>query len=116
MNRVESFQSEAQEVLCQAEPNTVKLKQLLDTAIALDVDLPEIPKLKQELHQCRWLEKVEETLQDTRQVSLDILRALLDEAAMLSRKQGTCSNNEQRENFVVSSGIANSSIFFIRGI
>ncbi|XP_028397957.1 lysine-specific demethylase 5A-like [Dendronephthya gigantea] len=87
MNRVESFQSEAQEILCEAEPSAIKLKQLLDTAIALDVDLPEIPKLKQELHQCRWLEKVEETLQDTRQVSLDVLRELLDEASMLTKKQ-----------------------------
>ena len=89
MNRVESFQSEAQEVLGESEPNAGKLKQLLDTAVALDVDLPEIPKLKQELHQCRWLEKVEETLKDTRQASLDTLRALLDEAAMLTRKEGT---------------------------
>jgi hypothetical protein len=89
MIRVKSFQDEAKYILGKAEPNAVKLKQLLDTAIAIDVDLPEIPKLKQELHQCRWLEKVEETLQDTRQVSLDILRALLDEATMLSRKEGT---------------------------
>lgn len=89
MNRVESFQSEAQEILCETEPSAGKLKQLLDTAVALDVDLPEIPKLKQELHQCRWLEKVEETLKDTRQASLDTLRALLDDAGMLTGKEGT---------------------------
>lgn len=92
MNRVESFQSEAQEILCEAEPNAAKLKQLLDTATALDVDLPEIPKLKQELHQRRWLEKVQETLQDTRQVSLDVLRELLDEAGMLTKKQSTVTS------------------------
>lgn len=57
MNRVESFQSEAQALLAEPEPEAYKLKQLLDTALALDVDLPEIPKLKQvryEIHENRF--------------------------------------------------------------
>ena len=56
MNRVESFQSEAQALLAEPEPEAYKLKQLLDTAIALDVDLPEVSKLKHvryEIHENR---------------------------------------------------------------
>lgn len=91
MNRVESFQGEAQELLREEEPSVVKVKLLLDTAMTLDVDLPEIPRLKQELHKCRWLKNVEETLKDTSQVSLNALRELLGEASMLAKKQGMLS-------------------------
>lgn len=50
MNRVESFQSEALSLLCEPEPDPQRLKQLLDAGLTLDVDLPEIPKLKQVRH------------------------------------------------------------------
>ena len=47
MTHVESFQCEAQKVI-QSSGNEVKrLQHLLDTGNSLDVDLPEIPKLKQ---------------------------------------------------------------------
>ena len=47
MSHVESFQSEAQKVLQEPTADVARLEQLLDTGITLDVDLPELPKLKQ---------------------------------------------------------------------
>ena len=48
MTHVESFQCEAQKVLHQdTNPDLKQLQQLLDTGSNLDVELPEIPKLKQ---------------------------------------------------------------------
>ena len=48
MTHVESFQCEAQKVLHQElSPDFEQLQQLLDTGSNLDVELPEIPKLKQ---------------------------------------------------------------------
>jgi len=47
MTHVESFQCEAQKVLQEPVADTARLQQLLDTGTGLDVELPEIPKLKQ---------------------------------------------------------------------
>lgn len=47
MSHVESFQSEAQKILQDPSVDVARLEQLLDTGGSLDVDFPEIPKLKQ---------------------------------------------------------------------
>ena len=47
MTRVESFQCEAQKVIQRSNTDVTRLQQLLDNGHSLDVDLPEIPKLKQ---------------------------------------------------------------------
>lgn len=47
MSHVESFQCEAQKVLQEPIADPARLQQLLDTGTGLDVELPEIPKLKQ---------------------------------------------------------------------
>lgn len=47
MTHVESFQCEAQKVLQDPVVDKIRLQQLLDTGSSLDVELPEIPKLKQ---------------------------------------------------------------------
>ena len=46
MNVIE-FQKEAEEALVAETPDSEKLEKLIDVGITLDVDLPEIPKLKQ---------------------------------------------------------------------
>ena len=43
------FQAEAQEALDEELPDSEKLERLVEFGITLDVDLPEIPKLKQVL-------------------------------------------------------------------
>lgn len=47
MTHVESFQCEAQKVIQSGTTDVAQLQQLLDNGHTLDVDLPEIPKLKQ---------------------------------------------------------------------
>ena len=47
MTHVESFQCEAQKVIQSGTTDVNRLQQLLDNGHTLDVDLPEIPKLKQ---------------------------------------------------------------------
>ena len=47
MTHVESFQCEAQKVIQSGTTDVARLQQLLDNGHTLDVDLPEIPKLKQ---------------------------------------------------------------------
>ena len=47
MTRVESFQCEAQKVIQSGTTDVTRLQQLLDNGHTLDVELPEIPKLKQ---------------------------------------------------------------------
>lgn len=47
LDQVLNFQSEAKEALEAETPDSGKLEQLIEFGITLDVDLPEIPKLKQ---------------------------------------------------------------------
>ena len=47
LQRVLDFQLEAVEALEEETPNSTKLEKLMEFGVTLDVDLPEIPKLKQ---------------------------------------------------------------------
>ena len=47
MVKVEGFQAEAQDALCDVIPDSEKLKRLLESGKGIDIELPEIPKLKQ---------------------------------------------------------------------
>ncbi|XP_015761819.1 PREDICTED: LOW QUALITY PROTEIN: lysine-specific demethylase 5A-like [Acropora digitifera] len=86
MTRVESFQCEAQKVIQRSNTDVTRLQQLLDNGHSLDVDLPEIPKLKQELRLAKWLEQVNATLANTEEVSFDTLQELLETGNSLPQK------------------------------
>jgi len=47
LDQVLNFQSDAKEALEAETPDSNKLEQLIEFGVTLDVDLPEIPKLKQ---------------------------------------------------------------------
>lgn len=47
LDKVVAFQEEAQEALSAEVPDSRQLEKLIDIGITLDVDLPEIPRLKQ---------------------------------------------------------------------
>lgn len=53
LRKVHTFQQDAQEALDEETPNSGKLEKLMEFSISLDVDLPEIPRLKQVLQQAR---------------------------------------------------------------
>jgi len=55
---VEDFHERAQVALSDVMPDSSKLQALLDLGSGLDVELPELPRLKQELQQARWLDEV----------------------------------------------------------
>ncbi|XP_060607947.1 lysine-specific demethylase 5A-like isoform X1 [Ruditapes philippinarum] len=84
LDQVLNFQAEAKEALEAETPDSVKLEQLIDFSVQLDVDLPEIPKLKQVLQQAKWLDEVRESLQDPESVVLDTLRKLMESGVGLS--------------------------------
>ncbi|KAL5014006.1 hypothetical protein ScPMuIL_008276 [Solemya velum] len=84
LDKVIDFQADAQEALDAETPDSEKLEQLINCGVTLDVDLPEIPRLKQVLLQARWLDEVRNTLQDPPTVSLDIMRKLMESGVSLA--------------------------------
>lgn len=54
---MEDFHDRAQVALSDEMPDSSKLQALLDLGSGLDVELPELPRLKQELQQARWLDE-----------------------------------------------------------
>ena len=78
LDRVIEFQRDAQNALIAETPDSEKLEQLIYFSVTLDVDLPEIPKLKQVLQQAQWLDEVRDTLREPLNVTLDIMREMMD--------------------------------------
>ena len=52
------FQKEANTALNEERPDSQKLEKLVDFGVTLDVELPEIARLKQLLNQAKWLDEV----------------------------------------------------------
>lgn len=55
---MEDFHERAQVALSEEMPDSSKLQALLDLGSGLDVELPELPRIKQQLQQARWLDQV----------------------------------------------------------
>ncbi|KAK3857439.1 hypothetical protein Pcinc_003821 [Petrolisthes cinctipes] len=81
LTRVTTFQQEAIELLSQEAPDSDVIAKMVDTGCSLDIDLPELPRLKHKLQQVEWLEEVEETLEGS--VTVDCVRKLLDSGISL---------------------------------
>ncbi|XP_064606539.1 lysine-specific demethylase 5A-like isoform X1 [Liolophura sinensis] len=84
IDKVTDFQNEALDALHEETPDSEKLAKLIEFGVTLDVDLPEIPKLKQVLLQARWLDDVRLALSDPQNVTLDVMRKLLDSGVGLA--------------------------------
>ena len=65
-------------------PDSSKLQMLIDMGSSLYVELPELARLKQELQQARWLDEVRLTLSDPQQVTLDVMKKLIDSGVGLA--------------------------------
>ena len=81
---VEEFHERAQEAMMDETPDSSKLQMLIDMGSSLYVELPELPRLKQELQQARWLDEVRLTLSDPQQVTLDVMKKLIDSGVGLA--------------------------------
>lgn len=64
---MEDFHDRAHVALSAERPDSSKLQELLDLGSGLDVELPELPRLKQELQQARWLDEVDQTFKKNTQ-------------------------------------------------
>uniref|UniRef100_A0A803TX67 Lysine-specific demethylase 5A n=1 Tax=Anolis carolinensis TaxID=28377 RepID=A0A803TX67_ANOCA len=84
LDDVEEFHERAQEAMMDEVPDSSKLQMLLDMGTGLYVELPELPRLKQELQQARWLDEVRATLSDPQRVTLDVMKKLIDSGVGLA--------------------------------
>lgn len=84
LDQVLNFQADAKEALEAETPDSAKLDRLIEFGVQLDVDLPEIPKLKQVLQQAKWLDEVRASLQEPESVTLETLRKLMESGVGLS--------------------------------
>ncbi|XP_067685038.1 lysine-specific demethylase 5A-like isoform X3 [Haliotis asinina] len=84
LDKVVKFQTEAKDALDAETPDSEKLEKLIEVGIVLDVDLPEIPKLKQVLQQAKWLDEVRNTLKDPPNVTLEVMRKLMESGVSLA--------------------------------
>lgn len=83
LTNVVEFQEETKQVLEKDSVESKALERLLDTGMSFDIDLPEIPNLKQKLQQVCWLEEVGDALADQNHVTVEVLRKLLDAGVSL---------------------------------
>uniref|UniRef100_A0A8D3DW79 [histone H3]-trimethyl-L-lysine(4) demethylase n=1 Tax=Scophthalmus maximus TaxID=52904 RepID=A0A8D3DW79_SCOMX len=84
LENVEDFPERAQAALSDEMPDSSKLQALLDLGSGLDVELPELPRLKQELQQARWLDEVRVTLAEPHRVTLELMKRLIDSGVGLA--------------------------------
>ncbi|XP_029455800.1 lysine-specific demethylase 5A isoform X1 [Rhinatrema bivittatum] len=84
LDDVEEFHERAQEAVMDETPDSSKLQALIDMGSGLYVELPELPRLKQELLQARWLDEVRLTLSDPQRVTLDVMKKLIDSGVGLA--------------------------------
>ncbi|KAG8509040.1 Lysine-specific demethylase 5A [Galemys pyrenaicus] len=84
LDDVEEFHERAQEAMMDETPDSSKLQMLIDMGSSLYVELPELARLKQELQQARWLDEVRVTLSDPQQVTLDVMKKLIDSGVGLA--------------------------------
>lgn len=81
---MEEFHERAQEAMLDEVPDSSKLQALIDLGSNLYVELPELPRLKQELLQARWLDEVRQTLSDPHKVTLDVMKKMIDSGVGLA--------------------------------
>uniref|UniRef100_A0A674C030 [histone H3]-trimethyl-L-lysine(4) demethylase n=1 Tax=Salmo trutta TaxID=8032 RepID=A0A674C030_SALTR len=84
LENVEDFHERAQVALADELPDSSKLQALLDLGGGLDVELPELPRLKQELQQARWLDECSVCLCEPHRVTLELMKRLIDSGVGLA--------------------------------
>lgn len=84
LTRVDEFQQRSERLLSDDSPNSVELQQLLDLSLGLDVELPQLPLLRERLEQARWLESVKQANSRPDDLCLDTMRRLIDQGVGLA--------------------------------
>jgi histone demethylase JARID1 len=84
LNRIEDFQQHSEKVLMDEATSTAVIQSLLDVSFDFDVELPELPILRERLEQARWLEGVQQTSAQPSTLTLETMRRLIDQGVGLT--------------------------------
>ncbi|TNN81279.1 Lysine-specific demethylase 5B-B [Liparis tanakae] len=84
LTRVDDFQQRSERLLSDESPSTLELQGLLDESLGLDVELPQLPLLRERLEQARWLEAVQQASSRPESLCLDTMRRLIDQGVGLA--------------------------------
>ncbi|XP_077368986.1 lysine-specific demethylase 5B-B isoform X2 [Festucalex cinctus] len=84
LNRIEDFQQHSEKVLADEAPSLAEIQSLLNVSFDFDVDLPELPRLRERLEQARWLEGVEQASVQPATLTLETMRRLIDQGVGLA--------------------------------
>uniref|UniRef100_A0A8C7WPU2 [histone H3]-trimethyl-L-lysine(4) demethylase n=1 Tax=Oryzias sinensis TaxID=183150 RepID=A0A8C7WPU2_9TELE len=82
--RVDDFQQCSERLLSDESPSPQELQDLLDVSLGLDVELPQLPTLRERLEQARWLEVVQQASSRPDSLCLDTMRRLIDQGVGLA--------------------------------
>ncbi|XP_014899908.1 lysine (K)-specific demethylase 5Ba [Poecilia latipinna] len=84
LTRVDDFQQRSNRLLSDEAPSPQELQELLDMSLGLDVELPQLPLLRERLEQARWLEAVQQASSRPDSLCLDTMRRLIDQGVGLA--------------------------------
>lgn len=84
MNCIEDFQTHSEKLLADETTGTADIQSLLDVSFDFDVELPELPILRERLEQARWLEGVQQTSAQPSTLTLETMRRLIDQGVGLT--------------------------------
>ncbi|XP_071766427.1 lysine (K)-specific demethylase 5Ba [Centroberyx gerrardi] len=84
LTRVDDFQQCSERLLSDESPSPSELQDLLDVSLGLDVELPQLPLLRERLEQARWLEAVQQASSRPDSLCLDTMRRLIDQGVGLA--------------------------------
>ncbi|XP_012736578.2 lysine (K)-specific demethylase 5Ba [Fundulus heteroclitus] len=84
LTRVDDFQQRSSRLLADESPGPQELQELLDVSLGLDVELPQLPLLRERLEQARWLEAVQQASSRPDSLCLDTMRRLIDQGVGLA--------------------------------
>ncbi|XP_061583454.1 lysine (K)-specific demethylase 5Ba [Cololabis saira] len=84
LTRVDDFQQCSDRLLSDETPSPQELQDLLDVSLGLDVELPQLPLLRERLEQARWLDAVQQASSRPDSLCLDTMRRLIDQGVGLA--------------------------------
>uniref|UniRef100_A0A673XWZ9 [histone H3]-trimethyl-L-lysine(4) demethylase n=1 Tax=Salmo trutta TaxID=8032 RepID=A0A673XWZ9_SALTR len=84
LNCIEDFQTHSEKLLADETTGTADIQSLLDVSFDFDVELPELPLLRERLAQARWLEGVQQASTQHSTLTLETMRRLIDQGVGLT--------------------------------
>ncbi|XP_041836282.1 lysine (K)-specific demethylase 5Ba [Melanotaenia boesemani] len=84
LTRVDDFKQRSDCLLSDESPSPQELQDLLDVSLGLDVELQQLPLLRERLEQARWLEAVQQASSRPDSLCLETMRRLIDQGVGLA--------------------------------